>query len=189
MRRLFFAISLPEDVQESVGEIQRRVRRGISGMKWVDPERMHVTMKFLGNTPEALVDDVVARGGCLAETCAPMELSLAGLGAFPGLVKPRVLWVGLGGDVENLVALGEKLDRAMVDLHFEAERRPFSAHVTLARSKPRYRPDSVEGLISKHSGLLVASFRATHLDLYESHLSRTGPTYVRLATLPLAGHS
>ena len=189
MRRLFFAISLPDDVKESVGEIQRRLRKGLSGMKWVDSERMHVTLKFLGNTPEALVDDVVVRGGCLADKFGSMELSLEGLGAFPGPAKPRVLWMGLGGETEKLAALREKLDLAMVDLDFEAERRSFAAHVTLARSKPRYQPDSVGELVTKHSGLLVASFQATSLDLYESHLSRTGPTYVRLATLPFGGHS
>jgi len=137
--RTFIAIDLPEAVKTQLGSIQDRLRAQLErvgidrGLRWAGPEGIHLTLKFLGETPESLAPEL---GRYLEESLAGLDaprLTLAGLGVFPNPRAPRVLWVGLAGDLPALLALQRRVESAISPLGFPEESRPFSPHLTLAR--------------------------------------------------------
>ena len=140
--RLFVACELPDDVRDALGRLQAGLRRGDrAGLRWVRPEGIHITLKFLGGVEEGRVGEITP---ALASAIEPFELRVrpASLGGFPSLVagggaRLRVVWVGLEGDVEGLAALAGRVDAALESIGFPSERRPFAAHLTLARVSDR----------------------------------------------------
>ena len=148
--RLFIAIELPEAVRAALRDAVAMLRAaGVDeGLRWVRPEGIHVTLKFLGATPEARVPAIVGGLRAAAGDVAPFTLQPAGFGAFHGGRNPhftrahpreayhynlRVLWVGMQGDTAALASLAERVEDAIEPLGFPREKRRFAAHLTLAR--------------------------------------------------------
>ncbi len=132
--RTFIAVKVgPEAMKEMARLIAAMSAQAGRGVKWVEPGGIHITLKFLGDTPATLVPRVVEAMGRAAAAMRPLTLSLAETGAFPNARAPRVLWVGLAGDVEALAALQEAVEREVSPLGFPRESRPFSPHVTIGR--------------------------------------------------------
>lgn len=178
--RLFIAIDLPEDVRElvdrSVGPIRERYPQG----RWVPVRNQHVTLKFLGATWPRLVEEVVATVGSVAARHRPFETRVSGLGAFPSVRRARVLWAGLEDPAGRLAAIAADLDAALVK-DFPPEKRPFAAHLTVARFDPPV--PLAEDLTEV--GLESRPFEVAWLVVYRSHLQRPAPVYEPLATFPL----
>lgn len=178
--RLFIAIDLPEDVRElvdrSVGPIRERYPQG----RWVPVRNQHVTLKFLGATWPRLVDEVVATVGSVAARHRPFETRVSGLGAFPSVRRARVLWAGLEDPAGRLAAIAADLDAELAE-DFPPEKRPFAAHLTVARFDPPV--PLAEDLTEV--GLESRPFEVAWLVVYRSHLQRPAPVYEPLATFPL----
>ena len=182
--RAFVAVDLPGSVKSALGDLIARLQRGApSEVKWVDPSVLHLTLKFLGEIPATQVADVV---GAMALACrghGPILLRVQGLGAFPTLKSPRVLWVGLTGDLGRLQALQQSLEEALAARGFPREERPFSPHLTLGRlregASPAVRQQVGETLAraSLPQGLEVP---VPDLVLYRSVLRPQGPLYTPL---------
>jgi 2'-5' RNA ligase len=183
--RAFLAVNLGVPTIRAVGDCARELRRTVPRelrVAWVPPANMHLTVKFLGPIePEAAeaVGDRLGRG--LVET-RPIEVRVAGLGAFPDATRPRVLWAGVedpGGGLSRLVA---SVEGWLEELGFPREARPFSPHLTLGRVK--------EGSASVETALapaLTKQFGASVLReivLYESRLRAAGAEYVALRRVP-----
>jgi 2'-5' RNA ligase len=135
--RLFFALPAPAPIRLAAGAVVARLT-GLGHVGWTRPEHLHLTLRFLGETPADRIPELHERAGGIARELANMganlELTLAGLGAFPSLREPRVLWLGVvGADLARLAGLAEALDAAAVQLGFPAEARPFRPHLTLGR--------------------------------------------------------
>ena len=177
--RLFFAVELPHDVQAELG----RLRRGEDAdYRWSDPSLLHVTLAFLGEQPEEHLD-VLQRVGAAAAQASPRgTLRLGEAGSFGTKRAPRVLWVGLDGDLPKLTALQSNLARGLREAGFALEDRPFSPHVTLARRRVRATGEAPAGW-PPH--LAHPHFEMDHLTLFQSRLSPRGPTYIPLFTFPL----
>jgi 2'-5' RNA ligase len=135
--RLFFAVTLPEELIARVADIQQELRKSIQneGVRWTRPEQFHYTVKFLGEQSEARVHKAIECANSLRDAWQPFELRLGGVGAFPNVKRPSVLWVGAitGGDV--LTEIGATLDKMLVNEGFPREFKPVKAHLTLARIK------------------------------------------------------
>jgi len=184
--RLFVACELPDGVRRALGRVQDDLRGlGAERLRWVRPEGIHITLKFLGGVDEGRVGKLEA---ALAAAVAPFELRLGfgKLGNFGGS-RARVLWIGLDGDVSGLSELAGRIDAALEPLGFPRERRPFAAHVTLARvpddvpaSVRRSLPDVVARCTSRPLPRLVLS----ELALIRSVLRQGGSRYERLASFP-----
>ncbi len=132
--RSFIAIELPEEAKKGLA----RLRRELEGdehrfVKWVDPGGIHLTLKFLGNIPAKRVPEITEAMKEATQGISPFHLEISGLGAFPSLRQPRVLWVGVGGEVDKLSRLQQSIDSALAALGFAKEERPFVPHLTLAR--------------------------------------------------------
>ncbi len=186
--RLFVACALPDEMRRALGRIQDDLRSALGGgrLRWVRPEAIHVTLKFLGEVEESRVDEITS---ALRSAVEPFELRLSasgGLGGFGG-ARLRVVWVGLEGDVEGLASLAGRVETALAPLGFPSERRPFAAHLTLARV-----PDQVPSAERRQLASLVERYRSPPLPsmvLTEVHLMRSilgpgGAVYHRLASFP-----
>jgi RNA 2',3'-cyclic 3'-phosphodiesterase len=186
--RLFIAADLPPDLLEDLHEslAPLRARPEFASARWTVPANQHVTLKFLGWVDSELVDGVVTTLESVASSHEPSTLTIAGLGVFPSERRARVLWVGLEDPAGLLAALAADLEPALAPLGFEAEKRAFTPHLTLARFKP---PASIVGVLSEEPRVAEKSFDVDHLALYRSHLHPKGASYEVLGTIPLGARS
>lgn len=186
--RLFVAIELGEPVLQALERVQADLRRhGLQALRWVRPEGVHLTLKFLGETSERrlpAIKDALARA---VEGVPPHTLSLDGLGTFGASRSPRVLWVGVAGQLEPLGRLQRQIDAALAAIGFAPEDRPFSPHLTLARVRPETARD-LSGPIGRALNEVpapMAEIPVREVSLMRSTLASGGAVYDRLATFPL----
>ena len=187
--RAFIAIELSEELKASLARLQELIKLGSeSCVKWVDPQGMHLTLKFLGNIS---VDKVSAISEAIAEVArsvAPFRLELTESGAFPNTKAPRVAWVGLGGDLESLLRLQRGIDQALIPLGFPPEARAFSPHLTLGRVRDQATPQERRRLGERMASLEVQGQPSLYVDrvsLMRSQLTSKGAIYSRLSAAEL----
>ena len=179
--RLFFAASVPSELLGSVQGRVAGIKNAFPQARWIAPANQHLTLKFLGATPEESLEDVLRTGASVARGQPGAAVSLSKLGVFPSPRRARVLWLGVDDPAGVLAALAQGLSDALEPLGFPAEARGFTPHLTLARFKSpvKLAPDCSVDL----GGL--APFEVSELGLWRSHLSPKGAHYELLATLPL----
>jgi 2'-5' RNA ligase len=135
MIRSFLAIELSEGLKKTVAEYIGELGQIPSKIKWVSHRQTHLTLKFFGSiTQETLANISEALFPVIADY-PRLQLTLKGLGGFPNLFRPRVIWLSLGGETENLQRLHQAIERALVPLGIPKEDRPFQGHLTLGRNK------------------------------------------------------
>jgi 2'-5' RNA ligase len=187
--RSFIAVELPAGIKLALAKMQSQLKSGGGGrIKWVDPDIMHLTLKFLGNVDTALTVEITAalRKACLG--IGPFPIELDKLGVFPNARRVQVVWVGLKGEVEKLGRLQQNIDAVLAPLGFKAENRPFTPHLTLARVREEATPEERQAL-----GQLVTvtvpqsggSFKVDAVHLMRSQLTRNGPIYTRIDSAAL----
>ncbi|GMV04738.1 MAG: RNA 2',3'-cyclic phosphodiesterase [Gemmatimonadota bacterium] len=185
--RAFIALNLPKKERQRVHRAARLLREEDMPVRWVDPDNLHVTLKFLGEVrPERVgaVEETLAR---VAQGTPPFPLALAGFGAFPTIRRPRVIWLGVDATPE-LRCLKQDLEWALADCGFEAETRAFHPHLTLGRADPRDGAGAFRGLDEVVAGLeFHAEVRMHSVDLMRSHLSRAGARYSVVTNARLTG--
>lgn len=178
--RLFVAIEIDPAICERIHELVSSLRTKISGARWVRPEGMHITLKFLGNVADERRSGIENALRCVAKKT--FTVSLKQLGVFPNPRLPRVLWVGIEAGSE-LDQLASAVDQQMNSLGFEREKRAFSPHVTLARFNQR--PGGNLGSILASAQPGFGTMTAKEFHLYESKLSPQGSRYIELASFKL----
>ena len=188
--RSFIAIELPGDARHGLARLRRDLERDEHRfVRWVDPTGIHLTLKFLGDIPSARVAEITAAMGAAVRGISSLRLEVSGLGAFPNLSRPSVLWVGVGGDVDQLARLQQGIDSALGPLGFAREERPFVPHLTLARLRQGALP-----MERRKFGELVTStgfsgkyhFQAEAISLMRSRLTPSGAMYSRLSLVELS---
>jgi 2'-5' RNA ligase len=132
--RSFIAIELSEEAKKGLAGLKKELEKDEHRfVKWVDPRGIHLTLKFLGNIPSERVTEITEAMKKAAQGVSPFLLEISGLGAFPSLKQARVLWVGIGGELDQLSTLQQNIDSVLAALGFAREERPFVPHLTLAR--------------------------------------------------------
>lgn len=185
--RLFIAIPLPEAVQREFAVIQERLRRSLrsqADVKWVEPEHIHLTLKFLGHVEEDAVTPLEQTLDRLASEGGPFTLHCAGVGAFPSARSPRVIWVGVDQGGEEAARLAARVDEALEPLGFAPEERAFTPHLTLGRVRSSSRLTSLVKLLEAESFSSGMPFAADRVVLFQSTLTPQGPVYTALHTSP-----
>ncbi|MFP4040145.1 MAG: RNA 2',3'-cyclic phosphodiesterase [Desulfosudaceae bacterium] len=185
--RTFLAFDLPPEATRRVAEIQRDLAGHGLKMKWVRPENVHLTIKFLGNVPVAELEKVAEAAADIAGRAAPMSLRLKGLGVFPGIKRPNVLWTGLTGDNRSLIEFHDLLEAALAEAGFEKDRRAFKAHLTIARIKSPVDPRLLAEAMEVCGQFPETELPARQLTLYKSELRPSGAVYTVLQQFPLSG--
>lgn len=185
--RAFIAVALPAHVSEALGALQKKLRDFGIRMKYTDPENIHLTLKFLGDIRAADVEAINAQLSAAAAGFSPMTLSAKGMGAFPSIRRPRVLWTGVAGQSQVLEALQQEVENAMAAIGFEKENRRFSGHFTLGRFKGRADADRLAEAIRQFGNFATDEFTADAVHLFESTLTPKGPIYRVLSHHRLEG--
>jgi 2'-5' RNA ligase len=185
--RLFVALDFPDEVRDSLREFIARLKPACRAAKWVRPQAMHVTLKFIGEVSTEKLESIRAALASMHST-APVEMQFRGLGFFPNERRPRVLWCGVEGS-PNLAELAAAVDHALVLLGIAAESREFVPHLTLARFKADAAPrKDLETLVRAAGELKSYDFgrtREVEFHLIESILKPAGAEYKRLESFPI----
>ena len=182
--RAFISADLP--TLPAVVSFAEDLKRVSGGLKVVSPEHLHLTLKFLGETEEGLVPEILV---ALRAACAglkPVPLRLRGTGAFPSLSRMSVLWLGIEG-AEPLARIVDSLERGLEPLGFPRERRPWTAHLTLARVKGREGLDRARSLLEAHRDETFGEPRVDEIRLKKSVLTPEGPVYSTVEAIRLEG--
>jgi 2'-5' RNA ligase len=178
----------PPEILRTIADIQRALRKNIRGsVSWVRPEGIHLTLKFFGDIAAkdvSAVSEVVAGQVAGAQ---PLNLEAKGLGVFPDTKRPRVLWLGIGGEVERLIAMQKAIDQGLEPCGFSKEKRPFQAHLTLARIKSPQGLSGIEDVLTEKGSESAGKFTATGLTLFKSELTPKGAIYTTLGHFPFQG--
>ena len=183
--RAFIAVDVPDEARQSLAVLQRELAASGADVKWVAPEQLHLTLKFLGEITEEQRGAMEAALARIGQQEAAFEMRLAGTGAFPSVTAPRVVWVDVVEGQEPLARIAARLNEEGARRGIEAEGRPFAAHLTLGRVRsPKQRTALVERLRAS-LWQPPAPWRVESLTFYQSVLSAAGPTYTVLADVPL----
>jgi 2'-5' RNA ligase len=184
--RLFVAIEIPEDVRAAIGELIKGLRETCRDARWVRLAGLHVTLKFIGETPPENVEEVKAALKNIAPR-GPISLKFGGVGFFPNARRPTVFWAGVEAGPE-LGTLAAAIENALIPAGDQRqEDRKFTPHLTLARFKDSPAADALRAAIEKASPLNFGRTTATEFHLYQSVLKPGGAEYTRLATFSMSG--
>jgi RNA 2',3'-cyclic 3'-phosphodiesterase len=184
--RCFVAIELAEDVRRPLIEFLGRLPRA-SGVRWVTPDQLHITLKFLGEVPEQRLGTVQGVVTDAAAEIAPFTIQLAGLGAFPTPRSPRVLWCGVQDEQQACGRWVAAADPRFAALGYEPEERAFTPHLTLGRSKDPSGAAAMRDVLARLKGPPMPRMEVTEVVLFESRLRPTGAVYVPVLRAPLRG--
>lgn len=182
--RAFVAADIEPD--ERLKDILAGLRRSGADLKVVRPELMHVTLKFLGDTEESVVDDIASRIGDAVRGTHPFDVKLVGMGAFPSLSNIRVVWVGMQ-DSGVLAQIAQRLDESLGELGFEPDKKGFKPHLTVARARGPSKMGAVQGMLKEKAASDFGTYRIGSIRLKKSVLGPQGPTYSDVREIPLVG--
>jgi 2'-5' RNA ligase len=181
--RLFFALDTPGAVKNAVADLSHQLQRSGADVRWEPPGRFHCTVRFLGETDENLIPELASAAARIAGGLAAPEVEYAGLGAFPSLREPRVIWVGLNEPGGSLLRLRQELDEAIGRLGCPPDTKGFHPHLTLGRVRgKRGMDDLITAMESATFGSAPATLR--ELLLIKSELRPTGSVYATLHAFP-----
>jgi 2'-5' RNA ligase len=193
--RLFIAVTIPPAVRQALANIRRPLEESgaPSSLRWVRPDGIHLTLKFLGATDAGRVGAITSALEDAAADTAAHELRIEGLGVFGGR-RPRVLWAGLGGDIDVINQCAARVHRELSVRDFASEHRPFTPHLTLARMRDRASTADREALRRAVDQVaegrwqvpIPSTIPVTALHLICSHLGPKGARYESLAKFPLS---
>lgn len=187
--RTFVAIELTPDLERAVRDLQTQLKQRLPfpALRWVQPHGIHLTLKFLGDVPPSRLPAIQDALATVATRHAPFDLVATGLGVFPSLSRPNVLWVGLAGDLPRLHRLRDDVEAAIAPLGYLTESRPFHPHLTLARIKDAAPADlqGVRDLLRQPPAADLGALPVTAVYLMRSDLSPQGARYTPLAVYPL----
>ncbi len=183
--RCFVAIELSDEVKGRLVELQGRLAALDRMVRWVDPEHMHLTLKFLGEVPDADVASVAETMTAVAARQSPISFSVRGAGCFPPGGAARVLWVGVEESSGTLARLQGYCEEAFAKLGFARERRSYTPHLTIGRVKDAGSSLQIREWIRKEAHADAGRQRVDQLVLFQSILSSEGSTYIPLAHAPL----
>jgi 2'-5' RNA ligase len=194
-RRLFVAVPLPDDAAEAVRSVVDEVRAeplpaGARDVRWVRLDGLHLTLRFLGPTPDGRIEPTAAAVRAVAASAAePFDLELGGAGTFPPQGRPRALWIGIAEGAERLGRLATELDSALVAAGWPSEPRPFRPHLTLARSDGVAAGTLVAGRLADAMSDRRIPVRIDRLGLFESVTGGGPARYVPVTSEPMGAMS
>ena len=183
--RTFIALELPAAVISLLDKVQQDLKFLGLRAKWVRSENIHLTLKFLGNIDPGDIDTVGAAISDVSQDFAALTLMVGGIGFFPGLKRPRVVWVGLGGQIQLLLELQRKLADNLAAIGFPKEKRSFKGHLTLGRIKEAVNPNMISRIMTEFADLDSHEFTSGRIILYKSDLKPSGPLYSQLHQVDL----
>jgi 2'-5' RNA ligase len=186
--RAFIAIELPAELRQELARLQAELKADNRlRIKWVNPDGIHLTLKFLGNIPVSDTDRITQAMTDAARRITPFYLKTETLGAFPNLKRVQVVWVGLGGETDKLKQLQQLIETNLTQLGFAAEQRQFKPHLTLARLGRYVSPAERQrlGELASTRFDMSEQMKVGSINLIRSQLTREGAVYSRISSAEL----
>jgi 2'-5' RNA ligase len=188
MIRSFLAFELPGDIKSLVDRVSKDMRRSSLNVRWVNTDNIHLTVVFMGNIRE---QDIPAICQAVEKVCVrygSFHIALTGLGAFPNAVRPRVIWLGLQGNIEKMSFFKKALQKHLQSFGVKEEKRAFRPHLTLGRFKsPGHIDSQLDNFIRAYKDLSSPECTLSDLILFKSDLKPGGAIYTKLKSWPLSG--
>ena len=186
--RTFLAIDLPSCLLNSIVNKQRDLKQVFPSIDWAKSAKVHLTLKFLGDTPESKIPELQQVVAKAVKGIEPFVINLRGFGVFPHKRAPRTLWTGIEGDSEILLDLNRKIETEVSQLGFPPEGKPFHPHLTLARIKKNQRAtgEAIEKASILADPFIFGSLLVEQVTLFKSELRPTGSVYTKLWAVSLA---
>ncbi len=184
--RSFIAIQVQSPAIEAVSQIIRTLQSRIRKVKWVNPAQAHLTVKFLGDIDNR---DIPSICRCLEDACcgiAPFTIPLGGVGTFPARGRPRIVWLGVGHQVEPLRLIHERLDQSLQQFGVRREGRLFRPHITIGRPSNDVDVEGLTSILANMQSEVIAEMEVDECHLVASYLDRQGPTHELMHTVSLA---
>ena len=178
--RTFIALELPPAVISLLHKVQQDLKRMNIRARWVRPENIHLTLKFLGDINPGDIEKIGTAMVGAAIEFPPVTLTVRGIGVFPRIKRPRVIWMGLGGDIRSLLALQSRLELELAETQFPKDKRSFKAHLTLGRIKQPVNPAVIRQMIGEYASLKSDEFTCDQVFLIKSDLKPSGAVYSKL---------
>ncbi len=182
--RTFIAIPTPPDIREALAGIQRELRRAAADVRWETPDKLHITLRFLGDVDDTLLPQLLKE--CADAVCYLPSFSLiyGGFGCFPDMRNPRIVWAGSENPDGTLVGLKQKIDEVVTHYGFEPEKRSFHPHITLGRVKGNR---NISNLITMLQSITFEAHATVigGLHIMKSELRPSGSIYTLLQSIPL----
>ncbi len=183
--RLFIAHKLNDALRDDLKRAQKQLQdeRAMQNVRWVAPQNIHLTLKFLGNSNRAQIPALTTALERAAKNIAPFELTARGLGCFPNTRRPNIVWVGLEGDLETAALLARHIEKECGALGFARDDRGFTPHLTLGRVKreaSNAEPAAIGEIVKNFPLKTFGVIRADALHLIASELRANGPLYTTM---------
>ena len=186
--RSFIAIELPDELKLALGQLEAQLKSGKHPwVKWVDPNSIHLTLKFLGNITMDRTGEITRAMQEAAQGIPPFHLDVKDLGVFPNLKRVQVAWVGISGEVDKLGQLQQRIESNLEHLGFAPESRPFTSHLTLARLRNQASLDERQrfGQLIAGTRFEAGTIKVDAISLMRSQLRREGAIYSRISLVRL----
>ncbi|NQT55640.1 MAG: RNA 2',3'-cyclic phosphodiesterase [Desulfobacteraceae bacterium] len=186
--RSFLAFELPEEIKKIIFHVSEEAKKFPLDVRWVKASNIHLTMVFMGNI---LMEHLEGISEAVSKACkmyGPFNISLKEMGAFSNRRNPRVLWVGLEGDIERMSYFRGTLQKSLKSFGVKEEKRQFNPHLTLGRFRKGSRPsEHLDDLLSRYQDLTSPVSTLEELVLFKSDLNPKGAAYTKLNIWPLLG--
>jgi len=183
--RAFIAVKVPEEVKQQALQIKEKLLPLELDIKWVEYENYHITLKFLGEINQQQLENIKEKLAAVSQVCAPFQLSSSKIGFFPNLRRPRVMWLGINGDLGKAYYLGQNIDKSLQELGFAVDKKR-SFHLTLGRLRSERNLSALPSKVSSiNSKIAPHAFEIKTFSLMESQLSSAGPHYKEIETFTL----
>ncbi|MBU4288720.1 MAG: RNA 2',3'-cyclic phosphodiesterase [Proteobacteria bacterium] len=185
--RTFIAFKLPKNIISYIRKIQEDIKSYAFKVRWVNLENIHITLKFLGNINYTDIERISETIITSVNGYAPISLEVKGAGVFPNIKRPRVIWVGITGEIKKLTGIQKDIEQNLEKLGFPPEKRPFKGHLTLGRIKGKIDPKKLLDAMKKFEKFESELFIADKIFLFKSDLKSTGSVYTELMGKRLSG--
>lgn len=186
--RSFIAVELPDEIKLELKQLEAQLKSGRRyAMKWVDPDSIHLTLKFLGNIAVDRSGEITKVIEDAARGISPFQVNVTGLGVFPNSKRVQVTWVGLGGQTGKLEQLQQNIESGMEKLGFIPEKRKFTPHLTIARFRNHASLGERQdfGQLITGTKFNAGTFVVDSISLMKSQLTREGAIYTRISSVKL----
>ena len=187
--RAFIAVELPAELKKELAALETQFKKNSPPViKWIEPGSIHNTLKFLGDTSDTIIGELMLAMEESVRGVSPFKLDVSQLGAFPDVDRPQVIWAGVTGEMDILVQLRNNLENNTEKLGFKREFRAFSPHLTLGRVRDSARPNDIQKigeLINKTKFTALHNISVNQINLMKSVLTPTGAIHTCIGSTKL----
>lgn len=180
--RCFVAIEIPETIQTLLTSAQEELRKFVRGVSWVKRENIHLTLRFLGDVTPNQISVIKYSIEQVTDTRSPFSMELGGIGAFPNLSRPRIIWAGVKIGADEVGAIAREIDLRLSRRGYERDGKPFRPHLTLARLKSRTNLKPLIDVFQQYDTISGARMMVKQVRIVQSQLRRGGAVYTPLET-------